>query len=192
MCYNDKEFFNDNFVEIGDLVLVTATLTASEKLIDKWAETYQPVLEAFAQNFGKRLKTVVLFGSQARLESYPESDHDFLVVIEDLPPDPIMRQRQVRLALLPVLYRLPGSIGLIARTPAEIAAGLTPLLLDICVDGICLYGADYFEPYREMALTALHQSGLQRQRMGNSLMWVFPQIPTHNWELDWEGFRAGK
>lgn len=46
MCYNDKKFFSNYFVEIGDLVMVTATLTASEKLIDKWAETYQPVLEA--------------------------------------------------------------------------------------------------------------------------------------------------
>jgi predicted nucleotidyltransferase len=177
---------------MGDLVLVTATLTASEKPITEWEEAYQPILEALKQTFGNRLKTVVLFGSQARLESQPESDHDFLVVIEDLLPDPVMRQRQVRLALLPVLYLLPGPIGLIARTPEEIDAGLTPLLLDICVDGICLYGADYFEPYREMALAALRQSGLKRQRMGNSLMWVFPQIPTRNWELDWQGFRARK
>lgn len=156
----------------------------------KWQAQYQPVVMALEQTFGDRLKTVILFGSQARREAAPESDHDFLVVITRLPDDPVHRQREVRLALLPVLHRLPGSIGLIARTPSEVVAGLTPLLLDVCVDGICLYGFEYFEPYRQKALAALGQSELRRERIGDSLMWLFPKLPTQNWELNWEGFRA--
>jgi predicted nucleotidyltransferase len=152
---------------------------------------YRAVVQALESVFAGRLKTVVLFGSQARGESGPHSDHDFFVVIEELPRDPLARSRTVRAALLPILDRLPGPIGLVARTPTEVQASLTPLLLDVCVEGICLYGATYFEPYRQKALAALRQSGMRRQRVGASLMWLFPRPPTGDWELNWEGYREG-
>ncbi len=151
-------------------------------------ERYQPIAQALETRFGERLRTVVLFGSQARGEAGPESDHDLFVVIEDLPQDPLARSRIVRMALLPILDRLPGPIGLVVRTPVEVEAGLTPLLLDICTEGICLYGASYFEPRRQKALRALQLSGLRRRRMGNSLMWLLPHAPTGDWELSWEGY----
>jgi uncharacterized protein len=138
--------------------------------------------------FAERLKTVVLFGSQARNEASADSDHDLLVVIAGLPADPLFRQRAVRSVLLSILDQLPGSINFVAKPPEEVAANLTPLLLDVCVDGICLYGADYFEPYRQRALTALRQSNLQRRRVGGVSMWIFPQLPPFDWEFSWEGY----
>jgi hypothetical protein len=33
--------------------------------------------------------------------------------------------------------------------PEEVEANLTPLLLDICVDGVGLYGETYFQFYRK-------------------------------------------
>lgn len=151
-------------------------------------QRYQIVVKALVEAFAHRLKTVVLFGSQARGEARSESDHDLFVVVQDLPTNPLARQRTVRSILLPILDQLPGSINFIAKTPEEVALNLTPLLLDVCVDGICLYGADYFEPYRERALVALHQSKLQRRRVGGVWMWLFPQLPTRAWELSWEGY----
>jgi len=149
---------------------------------------YNLVVQTLVEAFADQLKAVVLFGSQARGEAGPGSDHDLLVVNENLHANPLARQRTVRGILLPILDRLPGSISFVAKTPQEVAANLTPLMLDVCVDGICLYGATYFEPYRQKAVTALGQSKLRRQQMGGTLMWVFPQMPTRDWELSWEGY----
>lgn len=149
---------------------------------------YRSTVDALLERFGARLKTVVLFGSQARMETHSASDHDIFVMIDNLPAEPVARQRIVRGALLPVLGELPGAISLIARTPEEVAANLTPLLLDICVDGICLWGSSVFEPYRTKALAALNRSPLRRQRLRGTLMWVSPHTPPRNWQLNWEGY----
>ncbi len=150
---------------------------------------YGVVLRALEEAFGPELQAVILFGSQARRTARPESDHDLLVVIEGLPREPLARQRAVRMALLPVLEHLPGRVTLVAKTPDEMAANLTPLLLDVCVDGVCLRGEAYFEPYRRKALAALAQSGLRRRWSGGALIWSFPKIPRRGWELSWEGYR---
>jgi len=150
-------------------------------------QRYRPIVQMLKDAFAERLKTAVLFGSQARGEAQPNSDHDIFIVIEDLPRDPLARSRIVRTPLLPILDCLPGPIGFVAKTPDEVEANLTPLLLDVCVEGVCLYGASYFEPYRQKALAALRQSGLRRHRVGKSLMWRLPQAPTGEWELSWQG-----
>jgi hypothetical protein len=80
---------------------------------------------------------------------------------------------------------------LVARTPTEVESNLTPLLLDVCAEGVCLFGDAYFQPLRTLALRALGQSGLQRQSVAGTLMWVFPQARTPNWSLDWNGFHDG-
>jgi hypothetical protein len=94
----------------------------------------------------------------------------------------------LRACLIPVAASLPGSIAFVARTPDEMLANLSPLLVDVCADGQCLLGAEYFEPLRAKALAALAQSGLQRRRVGGTLMWVFPTPRLHDWRLDWDGF----
>lgn len=154
-------------------------------------EGYQPVIQVLKQQFGSRLKSVVLFGSRARGEARPNSDHDLFVVIDRLPVEPVARQRLVRTVLLDILGELPGTVNFVAKTPEEVATNLTPLLLDICVDGICLFGEEYFEPYRQKALIALQQSSLQRQKLGATQMWLLPQGPSGTWELNWEGYHAG-
>ena len=132
---------------------------------------------------------MILFGSHARRENRPGSDHDLLVVIDGLPRDPFLRNREVRLTLLPVLDQLPGPIGFVAKTPEEIDANLTPLLLDIFFDGVCLYGHEYFKPLQKKALSAIQQAGLQRERIGGEWSWRFSTLPSKNWEISWEGYR---
>ena len=156
-----------------------------------YAERYGEILQALRDAFAERLKTVVLFGSQARQDAHAGSDHDLFVVIDDLPRDPLARNRLVRNTLLPILDRLPGAIGFVAKTPSEVDANLTPLLLDVCTEGLCLYGADYFEPYRQKAIAALRHSGLRRRKAGGVRMWVFPKAPSGDWELAWGGYREG-
>jgi predicted nucleotidyltransferase len=150
---------------------------------------YASVVEPMKRAFGPRLKTLVLFGSHARGTARPASDHDILAVIDGLPKDPLRRQRLVRHPLREVLHKLPGAIAFVAKTPQEVEANLTPLLLDVCADGICLHGAEYFEPYRRKGLEALKQSGLRREQIGETLMWTFPGTPPRDWELEWDGYR---
>ncbi len=151
-------------------------------------DIYRPLIQSLSDKYGARLKTVVLFGSQARQEARGSSDHDVFVVIEDLPREPLARQRDVRGTLLDILEDLPGSISFVAKTPQEMRLNLTPLMLDICVDGVCLYGESFFEEYRQKALAALKQSGLERRRLGDSWMWIFPKFPARQWELSWDGY----
>jgi predicted nucleotidyltransferase len=142
------------------------------------------LVQTLLKAFGERLLTVVLFGSRARGEANQTSDFDVLLVIENLPTKTLERLKQVRRALMDI----PERTNAIAKTPEEIDENLTPLLLEVCVDGKCLHGSDYFEPYRQKALAALQESGLKRKRVGREWYWQFERIPKKNWELTWEGF----
>lgn len=150
---------------------------------------YEVLVQALAGHFGVRLKMIVLFGSRSRGEARPGSDHDVFVVIADLPQDPLARQREVMRPLLPELLRLPERLAIIARTPQEIREALTPLLIDVCVDGIGLYGQEYFQDLRSKVIHALNSAGLQRRRLGGAWMWIFPSLPRTEWALTWEGYR---
>ena len=147
-------------------------------------EIYDSVVNILLKSYGARLKTVVLFGSQSRGQAKAKSDHDIFLVIEKLPVDYFQRQKEIRMAI----WDIPIRINTISKTPEEVRSNLTPFLLEVCVDGICLYGKDYFEPYRKKALKALNHSGLKRKRIGREWYWQFEKIPKKQWELTWEGF----
>jgi len=160
------------------------TGTNSESFMDKRLH-YEPLVESLTNAFRNRLKSVVLFGSQARSKKVLQRDHDIFVVLEDLPKNPLQRLKEIR---KPVMY-VPLRINFIAKTPEEVESNLTPLLLEICVDGLCLFGESYFESYRKRGLRALKQSGLKRNRMGREWYWQFEKFPKKEWELTWDGFR---
>jgi predicted nucleotidyltransferase len=92
---------------------------------------YTILVRCLETAFGSRLKTAVLFGSRARGEARPESDHDVFAIVEDLPADPLSRTQELRQALFAFLADLPGAMNLRARTPLEFEADLTPLYLDV-------------------------------------------------------------
>jgi uncharacterized protein len=150
---------------------------------------YSVLIQALRTAFAERLKTVVLFGSRARGDATPESDHDVFLVVENLPKEPVSRLMELRGSLRDCLADLPGAVSLVGRTPPEFESDLTPLYLDVCVDGICLYGADYFEPFRRRALDGLGESGMQRKKIGDTWYWVFPDGRVRDWEWSWEGYR---
>ncbi len=152
-------------------------------------EKYKALAGALAEQFGERLKMIVLFGSQSRGEAKPDSDHDIFVVIDDLPIDPLARQREVMIPLLPFLLDLPKHLSIIAKTPQELTESLTPLMIDVCMDGISLYGKAYFAVLQAKVEQLLHDAGLQRRRLAGTWMWIFPVLHEKEWEMSWEGYR---
>lgn len=150
---------------------------------------YSVLIQTLAAYFGERLKLIVLFGSRSRGNARPSSDHDIFVVIEGLPQDPLARQRTVLAPLLPVLLLLPERLSLIAKTPEELQGHLTPLIVDICTDGIGLHGQGYFQSLRNEVMQALDNAGLQRRRLAGTWMWMFPALPQKEWAVTWEGYR---
>jgi len=95
----------------------------------------------------------------------------------------------VMMHLLPKLTQLPERLSIIAKTPEELHADVTPLLVDICTDGVALYGKALFDVLRTQVLQALRESGMERRRIGDTWMWLFPLQPKKDWELTWEGYR---
>lgn len=149
---------------------------------------YDVLVQTLVRHFGERLKMIVLFGSRSRGEARPDSDHDIFVVIAGLPQDPLARQREVMKPLLPELLRIPERIAIVAKTPQELQGALTPLLVDVCVDGISLYGGEDFQSLRDQVVRALESAGLQRRYLAGTWMWIFPSLPRVEWEVTWEGY----
>ncbi len=167
------------------VIIINNEMKANSENQSKNNPYYNPLIKSLCNEFGDQLKTIVLFGSRARKEARDDSDHDILLVIENLPLKPLQRQKLIRTAI----WEVPLRINTIAKTPEEVKKNLTPLILEVCVDGICLYGKDYFEPLRKKALNALKDAGLKRKMVGHEWYWHFEKIPIKEWELTWEGFR---
>jgi uncharacterized protein len=148
-------------------------------------ETYQTLISRLKEVFGERLKAIVLFGSRARGAVREDRDHDIFLVVEGLSDKYLKRQREVQSAIRDVAMR----INTISKTPEEVASNLTPLMLEVCVDGITLFGDDYFEPIRTRALKVLKDSGLKRKKVGREWHWEFEKMPRGEWDFTWEGFR---
>ncbi len=148
-------------------------------------ETYNQLISRLKESYGSRLKSVVLFGSYARDEARPESDHDILLIIEEMEKNPLKRMKAIRSLILD----MPVRFNFIVKTPGELAENLTPLLLDICVDGKVIHDDGYFETYRKQGKKALRQARLKRKRVGRDLCWQFERIPQREWELTWDGYR---
>jgi hypothetical protein len=64
------------------------TIPESSANIHAMATQYDVLLDALLTAYGPRLKTVVLFGSRARGDASPNSDHDIFAVIDGLPAGP--------------------------------------------------------------------------------------------------------
>ncbi len=144
-----------------------------------------PVLEALRNGLGDALLAVVLFGSRARGEAGPESDWDLLVIAENLPDSPWQRQKQI-LSLLPQAWR--HQVNVLAYTSSEWFARVTPLALEIALDGIVLYDNTHaLLPARLAALRKrLSDLGLERQAIGEGeWVWLWRDEPQRHWRLEW-------
>ncbi|MCL6543062.1 MAG: nucleotidyltransferase domain-containing protein [Roseiflexus sp.] len=150
-----------------------------------------PVVESLRNGLGDNLLALVLFGSRARGDALPDSDWDLLLIAENLPDSPWHRQQQI-LALLPQSWR--HQVNVLAHTFSEWFARVTPLALDIALDGIVLY--DHTQDLLPARLSALRKQvsdlGLERQAIGeHEWVWLWRDKPQRRWRLEWRHNYAG-
>jgi len=144
----------------------------------------QPVVEALQEALGDDLVALILFGSRARGDARPDSDWDLLLLAENL-PDSTWRRQQEILALLPQPWR--HQVNVLAHTPSEWFDRVTPLALDIALDGIVLYdNSQNLIPTRLSVLREqLAQLGLERHAVEDEWIWLWRDEPQRHWELEW-------
>ncbi|MCA9941796.1 MAG: nucleotidyltransferase domain-containing protein, partial [Anaerolineales bacterium] len=132
------------------------------------------------------LVALILFGSRARGDATPDSDWDVLLLADNLPVSPFRRSRFVY-ALLPDEWRYQLSI--LCHSTSEWFSRVTPLALDIALDGIILYDNSQGTVSTRLAdlRQKLNQMGLKRQAIGNNdWLWFWQSFPGLNWQINWE------
>ena len=141
-------------------------------------------ITALREALGDSLIAVVLYGSRAKGEAHDQSDWDLLLIAENLPEKPLARHFFLKRAL-PADCR--GAISLLAKTPAEFEARVSPLYLDIALDGEILYDSRGYAATRlEKLKNFIAKSGLYRFRSKDGEMWKFTRHTSQPWSLSWE------
>ena len=147
-------------------------------------EFMEPVIRALQQALGDDLIALVLFGSRARGDARPDSDWDLFLMAEELPGSPLRRSQFIS-SLLPQEWRY--RINVLAHTPEEWFRSVTPLALDVALDGILLYdNSQNLFPTRLAALREqLARLGLERRRIEGEWIWLWREEPQRHWVLEW-------
>jgi len=131
------------------------------------------IIEVIEKQFGNRLVSVVLFGSQARGTADKHSDIDLVVIVEGIPSD-WRKQREIinKLTMSSGLIHLPVSI--ILKSPDVVKASLDivqPLLFGILKSYEVLYDpGNFFET----------QAKIYRRHMQE---WDVQEIGEHVWKV---------
>lgn len=144
------------------------------------------IVEVYKSYLGENLVSIVLFGSQARGDATPKSDYDLFIVARDLPSSWLERSRFIHRPMYE--YRLPD-LSIVAKTPEEFARDVTPLLLNISVEGTVLYDTDFAQPKLQRLREIIKKAGLKRVRDKNEFHWEWDRYPRGEWEITWDGFR---
>jgi len=152
-----------------------------EHLAEPYRTIVKELLGALKGRLGRKLVSLVVFGSVARGDAGPESDIDLLIVAEGLP-----RGRFKRIAMFceledelePLLERVREEQGVAAflspvlKTPEE-AERLRPLYLDMVEDAVIVYDrGGFFENVLARLKRRLDELGARRVWMGRKWYWV--------------------
>lgn len=129
--------------------------------IDKLGED---LVSTAREGFRDNLRGLVLFGSIARGEVDEHSDIDLLVILHELPKNPVERRRMVYLAMAPIREKYRRDTTVIEMTDDE-AGEVTPLILNIAAEGIILYdeGGELSE-FLDKVRRRIEEMGLLRYR----------------------------
>lgn len=144
------------------------------------------VVRHFRALLGERLVGIVLYGSRARGDARQDSDVDVFLLAEGLPAD---LWERARLLHFHSAERRQPDLGLRALTPEEYARDLSPLDLDIAIDGRVLWDRDGRTNSRlALIRKRLDEAGLYRTP---DFRWRWRTWPTRDdWEINWEGVRV--
>jgi predicted nucleotidyltransferase len=150
-------------------------------------EACRQALENLRRTFGDRLVALALYGSAARA-GRGFGDLDFYAIARDLPDDLRERDRLVDRALGDLDPPLRRSI--LAKTPEEFDADVTPLMLDLALDAQVLWDPTGYLVLRLSRLREiLREARLEREAHDHGFLWVFRDPPSGPWELNWQGYR---
>ena len=149
------------------------------------AQQLQPVIAALQAALDDDLIALALFGSQARGDAQPDSDWDLLLIADSLPVSPLRRSQYIH-SFLPTDWRF--RVNLLAYTPLEWFNHVTPLALDVALDGILLYDNSHnvFPARLSVLREQLAHLGLMRRQLGKGeWVWQWRNQPTQGWKLEW-------
>jgi predicted nucleotidyltransferase len=144
--------------------------------LQRLAELYARLL---AKHLGRRLVSVVLYGSVARGDATANSDIDLLIVAQHLPRGHFARKRLLQsadLAFERALRRVEKAgietrLARIVRTPKE-AERIVPLYLDMTEDAVLLFDRGrFFAKVLDRVRASLYRLGSRRVRMGKTWYW---------------------
>jgi len=174
----------DMMRSIGRAIADLKVTVETNAQIDDTLDLPALVVPALVGALGDRLQSVVLFGSRARGDHYPESDWDLLVIAELLPTRPLERYREIKSALPPGTR---GATAVLATTPQEFEGHLPEIYLDIALDGQILYDQVGYAAERLAELRRImDRSGLYRERTPAGDIWQWRLPPAHPWSIEWE------
>jgi|YelNatPaOPRAMG01_1025707.scaffolds.fasta_scaffold205464_1 predicted nucleotidyltransferase len=114
-----------------------------------------------ASRVGLRINSIVLFGSHARSEDLQWSDIDLLIISENF--SGMRSDDRVRMVLDKWDYEKP--LEPVCSAPSE-ASELSPLIWEICKDGIIIIDDGTFNKLRIKCLKYLNDNGVQRFKYG--------------------------
>jgi len=129
--------------------------------------------------YGNRLISFVVFGSVGRRTMRPDSDIDFLLVIEDLPRGRLRRvgefetvENEMRAYLEEARKDgIYAALSPVFKTPSEVRSG-SPLFLDMVEDSRILYDRqNFFQEELDRIRARLKHLGAKRIWKGNAWYW---------------------
>jgi len=149
-------------------------------LQERFRELEDRLLSEIRSFYGRRIISVVVFGSIARETQNFDSDIDILIIAKGLPDGRIKRIREfesVEDKVEPFLKSLQKegintAISAIIKSPEEVEKG-SPLFLDMVEDGRILLDEDgFFSVILEKLKGRLKALGAKRIWKGNAWYWV--------------------
>jgi predicted nucleotidyltransferase len=147
--------------------------------------TFNPLIDAFQNQFQGGMVSLVLFGSRARAEGSFASDCDLLLVAKELPLHPFERQIYFR-KIVP--RKVHFQVSIYAKTVEEFEKNFPPIYLDIAADGVILFDTDEYIHKKLQQVRALaERAGLVRGKKSGIYMWEWKKSPGFNWRIDWGG-----
>jgi len=148
-------------------------------LIGKFEDLVRALFRKSAEFYGDRLISFVVFGSVGRKAMRPDSDIDFLLVVDGLPRGRLRRVGEfeaVEAEMKGHLEKAHGD-GIFAapspvfKTPSEVRSG-SPLFLDMVDDSWILYDREnFFLKELDLIRARLKRLGAKRIWKGNAWYW---------------------
>lgn len=122
--------------------------------------------------YGKRLISIVIYGSLARGTATPESDIDMILIVKGLHKRKMKRIEEFIKNIEDKLGDMPFYISPIFKTPEEASHG-SPLFIDMVYDSIILYDKDdFFKQILERLRQRLEGHGSIRVFKGSRWYWI--------------------